>query len=255
MAARFTDVKAIFFDLDDTLCAYWDSSKVALCEAFAELGPERLSPEEMVAHWAETYKEFAPNLRALGWYERYLESGEPTRTEHMRRALVRMGIDDQDLASRLSHRYMTLRDGYLHLFPETEEVLQNLSRRFPLGLMTNGPADVQRQEVATLNLQPFFKHILIEGELGIGKPHEAVFKQAASLAGVPPTNLLFVGNSYHHDIAPALKFGWKAMWIRRASDVPPSAGGRGAPEALPPGGADPDAIISDLREVLALLEP
>jgi len=124
---------------------------------------------------------------------------------------------------------------------------------YPLGLMTNGPADVQRQEIATLKIEKYLSNILIEGELGVGKPHESVFARASQLVGIPPENLLFVGNSYHHDIAPAISFGWKTMWIRRSSDVPPSAGGRGAPEELPPSAAKPHAVISDLREVIALL--
>jgi putative hydrolase of the HAD superfamily len=30
MPPDFSQVRAVYFDLDDTLCAYWDASKIAL---------------------------------------------------------------------------------------------------------------------------------------------------------------------------------------------------------------------------------
>ena len=38
--APFAEVRAVFFDLDDTLCGYWDACKIALRETFAEHGPD-----------------------------------------------------------------------------------------------------------------------------------------------------------------------------------------------------------------------
>lgn len=63
-----------------------------------------------------------------------------------------------------------------------------------------------------------------------------------------------VGNSYSHDIRAALEFGWHAIWIRRPSDVPPSAAGETLePEAFPAGAPEPDAVIGELSELLGLL--
>ena len=149
---------------------------------------------------------------------------------------------------------MRERDGALALFEETPEVLEALHGRYPLGLITNGPADIQRMEIATLGLERFFDHILIEGEMGEGKPRPSVFRHAESLMGVCASEILFVGNSYAHDVAPALEAGWHAIWVRRATDVPPSAGpGSSEPERLPEGGAEPDAVVGNLRDVLPML--
>ncbi len=244
-------VRGIYFDLDDTLCGYWDASKIGLREAFAEHGPQGRTVEEMVLAWATAFRGFAPTLKKTGWYAGYLVSGEPTRTEQMRRTLAEVGVTDEAMAQALSESYMRRRDANLKLFSDAVEVLTILKGRYPLGLMTNGPADIQRQEIATLGVERFFDHFFIEGEVGEGKPKPVVFERAASAMGLQPHEILMVGNSFGHDVTPALAAGWRAIWVRRPSDVPPSAT---HPEEMPEGAAEPDAVIGSLRELLDLLE-
>ncbi len=243
-------VRAIFFDLDDTLCAYWEASKFALFRAFEHHGPPGFTPQEMIKHWASAFRGFGPTLKQTGWYPIYLKTGEPTRTEQMRLALLEIGMVDDARAAKLSQAYAEERDRALRLFEETEPVLKTLHGRYPLGLITNGPADVQRQEVETLKLTHYFDTILIEGEMGEGKPAKAVFDRAERSVGVPGKDILFVGNSYVHDVRPALDYGWRAVWVRRPSDVPPSATG---PEMRPHDAPIPDATISDLTDLLPML--
>lgn len=243
-------IRAVYFDLDDTLCGYWDAAKIGLREAFAAHPVDGMSVEEMAAVWAEAFRGFAPTLKKTGWYPQYLISGEPTRNELMRRMLELMGIDDSARAVALGDLYMRRRDANLELFPDALEILTELHAKYPLGLITNGPADVQRQEVATLGIGHFFQNIYIEGEMGEGKPNRAVFDRAAEAVSCEPHEVLMVGNSFGHDIAAALDAGWRAIWIRRPSDVAPSAT---KPEEAPEGAPTPDAIVSSLREVADLL--
>jgi putative hydrolase of the HAD superfamily len=249
-----SSIRAIFFDLDDTLCAYWEASKIGMRLAFEAHGPADYSADEMIQHWASSFREFSPTLKKTGWYSGYLSKGEPTRTEQMRLTLLRLGIDDAALAQVLSQAYMVERDRALRLFDDSEEVLTRLKGRYPLGLITNGPADIQRMEIATLGIERFFDHIFIEGEMGEGKPNASVFARAVKAVEREPHEMLFVGNSFAHDVAPALAYGWRAIWVRRPTDVPPSYGpGTVKPEEAPAGGPSPDATIGRLTELLDLL--
>lgn len=248
-APDFSLVRAIYFDLDDTLCAYWDATKVALRQAFDAHPVADQDTEDMVRHWASAFRDFAPTLKQTGWYEGYLKSGEPTRIEQMRLTLMRVGIDDPIHARNLSQTYMELRDVALALFPDALDLLDYLKSKYPLGLITNGPADIQRQEVVTLNLESYFEpRVFIEGEIGEGKPLQTVFKKAQDAVGVEAHEILFVGNSYDHDVAPAIKAGWRTIWVRRESDVPPSAdpATESKPKNKPQGAPDPDAIVDNL---------
>ena len=251
----FSQVRAIYFDLDDTLCAYWDASKIALRRAFEAHPAKDLVADEMMRHWATAFRDFAPTLKAKGWYEGYLKSGAPTRLEQMRLTLLRAGIDDALHAQNLSETYMQERDKALALFPDAIEVLTAFKPKYPLGLITNGPADIQRQEIETLGLAPFCDHIFVEGEVGEGKPLASVFRRAQAAVGCPPHEILFVGNSYDHDMAPAIAAGWRTAWIRRPSDVPPSADPANPPthKDAPPGAPMPDVVIRELADLLPLI--
>lgn len=250
----FVGVKAVFFDLDDTLCGYWDASKFGLRRAFETHLPAGRDVDEFLNHWAFEFRAFAGGIKSTPWFPIYLKTAEPSRTELMRRALERGGINDSDLAARLSETYRAERDGALKLFPDALRVLDTLGATYPMGLITNGPADLQREEIATLGIERYFTAIFIEGELENGKPHELPFRLAREAVGCEPYEMLMVGNSYGHDIRPALEYGWRAAWIRRPSDVAPSAlGQESKPEEKPDGAPEPTAIINELSELLGLL--
>lgn len=251
----FSGVRAVFFDLDDTLCAYWQAAAGGLRATFERLRPKGLSVDEMIDCWARSFRKFSKTIKGSGWYEGYLKSGEATRIEQMRLTLLEAGIDDPTMAKELSDIYCFERDKALRLFPEAQEVLDDLSQKYPLGLITNGPADIQNQEIDSLGIRMKFKWILIEGEMGEGKPLLSVFRRAERLAGLMPQELLFVGNSLNHDIRPAIEAGWKTAWIRRPTDVPPSAKGESnTPEPVPDDGSPlPDLIIGSLNEVRTAL--
>ncbi len=250
-----TPIRAIFLDLDDTLCAYWDASKIALRETFAKHAPEGVSPEQMTKAWAEAFRKFSPDLKKTDWYPTYLKTGGVTRIEQMRLALLELGYDDPERAKSLGDSYGFLRDQNLQLFPEALEFLVAIKAKYPLGVMTNGPADIQRQELQTLGIEHYFDVFLIEGELGFGKPDPRVYQMgfdqmAAKLPGLKPEEILMIGNSYRHDILGAMEAGWQTAWVRRPSDFAPSAT---EPESKPENAPDPTIEIGDLRELGAYL--
>jgi putative hydrolase of the HAD superfamily len=248
--ADLAAVRAVYFDLDDTLCPYWEASKCGLRRAFERHRPEGFSVEEMLHFWAVAFREFAPKLKQSEWYQRYLKDGSVTRVEQMRRALIHADCGDLSLAERLAEVYAEERNQALILFDDAREVLDALYGRFPLGLITNGPADVQRQEIATIGVEKYFKAVFVEGELGFGKPRPEVFHLAQAAVGFEPAEILFVGNSYGQDMRPAIAQGWRTAWVRRPTDAPPSSN---IPETKPEGAPDPDCVISDLRELLTPL--
>ncbi|MCE9558279.1 MAG: HAD family hydrolase [Armatimonadetes bacterium] len=249
----FGDVKAIYFDLDDTLCGYWDASKAAMRTAFAHHPATGVDVEEMVKAWAKAFRGFSSEVKSSHWYPIYLRNGGTSRLEQMRRMLDELGQPNLDLAKRLSDAYGMMRDENLALFPDAIPVLEKLYDKFPLGLITNGPADIQRQEIASLKIGHWFQHFYIEGEVGFGKPDMEIFRRAESAVGCKPHEVLMIGNSYGHDIRPAIEAGWRTIWIRRASDVAPSVDGSAKVEEIPVGGPSPDAEVGDLLSILTLL--
>jgi len=247
-------VRAIYFDLDDTLCGYWDACKTALRAAFEAEGPEGSDADTLIRAWAKQFRVLSPLVKNETWYPVYLKNGGTTRLELMKMVLADVGHPDDARAQRLSDMYGDLRDKNLKLFADAIPVLVELHAKYPLGLITNGPADIQRQEINTLGIGHYFQHFFIEGEVGFGKPVLEVFRRAEAAVGCEPHELLFVGNSYAHDIEPAIKAGWKTIWTRRDSDVAPSEKPGAKPEERPEGAPAPDYEVGDLSSILQLLE-
>ncbi|MEO0250248.1 MAG: HAD family hydrolase, partial [candidate division WOR-3 bacterium] len=231
--------QAIFYNLDDTLCVVIPVAMRARRQAFEELVQPLVSME--IEAIDKVYKEVFAQMLELcqhePWRSRYLKSGEPTRTETMRRLLERLGIEDLDLAKQLSSRYAHLREEYLTLFEDALPTLTTLRPHFALGVITNGPADVQQQEIERLGLKPWLDVILIEGELGIGKPDPRIFQAALQAIGVKPEQALFVGNSWENDIQGALGVGMHAVWLNR-DGVPRQEGN--------------DSLVAEIRTLFEL---
>jgi putative hydrolase of the HAD superfamily len=251
--ARFSTVKAIYFDLDDTLLGYWTATKLGLRQAIEANPVDGKSTEQILTAWAETFRTFSKGLKDdHEMYQAYLTSGEPTRTRQMELTLQSVGVNDLGHARRLSHSYMTFRDQNLVLFHDALDVLNQLQTKYPIGLITNGPADIQNQEIDTVGIRKFLSNIFIEGEMRIGKPEPDVFRRAAAAVSCSPEELLMVGNSFDHDIIPAIEHGWATAWTRRDTDVAPSSK-TGLPDPIPTSGPMPNLIIENLSELLPYL--
>jgi putative hydrolase of the HAD superfamily len=156
-------------------------------------------------------------------------------------ALKEVGLDDPDLALQIGDTYHDLRHMGLRPVEEaidTVEWLKDSGCR--LALLTNGSARMQRGKIDRFGLAGFFDSILIEGELGFGKPDPRVYAQALDALGVAARDTWMVGDNLEWDVAEPQRQGIYGIWI----DV------RGS--GLPQGHAiRPDRIIrrlSDLRE-------
>jgi putative hydrolase of the HAD superfamily len=106
------------------------------------------------------------------------------------------------------------------LIPGTRELLGELGGRFPLGMITNftdGPA--ARKIIDVLGLDPFFQDILVSGELGYRKPHSYVFDRFVDAMGVPPEQILFVGDDLEADVQGAKAAGLQPVLATFVQDA------------------------------------
>ena len=94
---------------------------------------------------------------------------------------------------------------------ETLEAIR--ARGIPMALITNGEANNQRRSVEKHALEQYFHCIVIEGEFGVGKPDESVFRHALSAVGVTPEQTWMVGDSLEADIATPHRLGMHTVWV------------------------------------------
>ena len=121
-------------------------------------------------------------------------------------------------------------------------VVQRLSQRYPLVLVTNfyGNMPVVLKE---FNLSSYFPTIVESSVVGIRKPDPALFALGVEALGLSAQEILVVGDSYKKDIQPSLSLGCRTAWIK----------GLCWEEETPLPDAIPHRIISSIEELLDIL--
>ena len=79
-----------------------------------------------------------------------------------------------------------------------------------VGLLTNGPSELQRRKLAVTDLERRLDGIAISEEIGVAKPDAEAFRVAARLIGCTPAETAMVGDSPAYDIAGAIGAGLAA---------------------------------------------
>ena len=232
-------VKALLFDLDDTLLDYSggvDRSWTEACTAYRR--PDGVDPAVLVATIAETRRWFwddparhrRERVNMLGAWQHIVEF-----------ALERLDQPSPELAAAIARDYAARRRAVMRLFPDSLACLTELRRRgIPLALVTNGDAMQQRDKIERHDLARFFDTILVEGEFGMGKPDETVYQHVLKTLGMAPGEALMVGDHLEWDVGAPQRLGLTGVWVDR--------GGIG----LPHGSAvRPHRIIRSLDELTA----
>lgn len=95
-----------------------------------------------------------------------------------------------------------------------------------LAAITNAAGDYQRAKLGALGLESAFDAVLISGELGVAKPHHAIFRRACRTLGVLPAQAVHVGDRLDTDAEGARNAGLHGVWLDRSGcgELPKSAG-------------------------------
>ncbi|MFC2082447.1 HAD family hydrolase [Candidatus Bipolaricaulota bacterium] len=227
-------MQAIGFDLDWTLSYYPLSTHQVLLEAF-----DRTSHSvELLGDLAAAAERYNSLWLAL---ERSVESTEDLRRQIMTALFEERGIENAAAVFEVSEAYGAVRreSGVLP-YPETDELLADLKPHFKLGLLTNGPSDIQWEKIKALGYDKLFDAIIVAGDIRIYKPDKQVFELLLGMLGADAECSLFVGDNYPTDIVGAHQTGMHTAWIKRDEDATIEGG-------------QPTLVMSDtsmLREVL-----
>lgn len=210
----------IYFDLDDTLLDHRRAERSALadvCSAF-----DGVFARFDVAHVQEIYHRFNEDL----WHryshgEIAKEDLKRLRFERLLEALATDGAEPDALSNHYLDcyaRHWTFVDG-------AREAFHAIADRYRVGILTNGFSEIQHAKVERFpELRVRVEAFLISEEVGFMKPDRRLFEHAAAVAGVPPGEILYVGDSYNSDVRGALGAGWQVAWFRgdpaRVADQP-----------------------------------
>lgn len=203
-------VDAVLFDLDDTLCAYRRSSAELLAISFERIGVDPLfTVEEYHASYDE-HLGVAEDVAAFR--ERcFVDAAEANgRAPGRAREVARAYADERDQSA-------------VDLVAGAREVVDALAGDHHLGLVTNGPPEMQREKLAATGLADAFDVTVFAGFDCAAKPDPEPFHTALDGLGVDGARAVHVGNSLTTDVPGAKRAGVRAAWLRQDGVEPDPA--------------------------------
>jgi putative hydrolase of the HAD superfamily len=134
-----------------------------------------------------------------------------------------------ELEPALIERVMELeQEGWLnsvHVGPDVVSTLEELQRQgLRLGVVSNAAylPRLMRAQLAALGLAKYFSGVIFSSEIGVRKPHPAIYQDALAKLGVEPSRTVFVGDRVREDVQGPKSLGMRAVLTRewRQEDDP-----------------------------------
>ena len=193
-------IKAVFFDIDDTL---YDTSGFARLARKAAINVMidaglPLSSDEAYKLLKEIIKEKGSN------YDKHFNILTRRVFGEEKPLLIALGMIT----------YHNVKFALLRLFPKTPSTLIYLkSKGYHLGVISDGITIKQWEKLIRLGLHHFFDEVVTSEEAGVEKPDEKIFRLALDRMGCQPTNSIMIGNKFNKDIIGAINIGMSAILV------------------------------------------
>ena len=227
-------MKILCFDLDDTLCDLRTGELIARLKLRDELAKNSEMPIDMIGR--------AYDFLWAGVKQHYMEMvadglGElDIRTIHL--GLVIDEIWGEDEADRLARLHWDIVLENFEVYPDAAKVVDGLSKKYRLTMITNGPSDLQWAKINLLPFKDTFEEIIVSADLGHHKPSKEIFNEMTKRTDVTPDEIVYIGNNYLKDIVGAYEAGWRTVWVNRRDEEQ--------------GNVEPDWTIKELSELLRI---
>jgi HAD superfamily hydrolase (TIGR01549 family) len=210
MALQST-VKAVLFDLDDTLFDHQHSCRTGLAairQRYGSLGHKSI--DELEQDYLQLLNETWP-LVLQGRM-----TAEESRVVRFRQLFVRYGEEwNESDGPAISDCYREHYQASRRLVEGAVPLLLHLKKAVKIGIVTNNQADEQREKLRHCRVEHLIDFLVTSEEAGAAKPAPAIFEAALAQAGCSPQEAVMVGDSWQADVVGASAVGIRAVWLNR----------------------------------------
>ena len=248
-------IQAVLFDYADTL-AHFGPVEHALPIAYKAIREKLVAAGKKVL-LNGALEVPAAHLLIEGISERFWQvlnrSYEEQRVEELdAAALFRSSLEALDIRvdDALLEEIILIEEGVGYRLqqraPEVEDVAAALrGRGLKLGLVSNycSLPGIIRHYPTEYGLLPLVDEAIFSCELGLRKPHPAIYQDVLERLGVAPEHVVFIGDRLREDVAGPKALGMRAVLTHQFRQEDPAT----SPVA-------PDALITRLAELPPLLE-
>jgi HAD superfamily hydrolase (TIGR01549 family) len=229
-----TGIKAILFDVDDTL--------------YDREGVQDKALEIIIKKLPALFKNIEMDRIRTAFYEADMiitaefDSGAPLEGLRERRSalfLKALGLPEE-YAVPITRIYMDEYPKVKAEVPDAVATVRSLAESYKVGIVSNSFGDVQYRKLETLELISEMSCIILSDETGLRKPDPEIFIRAALQLEINPSECLYVGDSYVNDIIGAANAGMLTCWFNREN------------KTIENSILQPNFIIRELKELISI---
>ncbi|NRQ39722.1 HAD family hydrolase [Nonomuraea sp. NN258] len=212
-------ITAILFDLDGTLFDHRAAADTAITGWVSRHAPAHPRLGEAAALWESLE---IPHLAA--WHAGEC-SWQEQRRRRVRALCAELELDvplgaDAAVDTAFADYAELYRQGWV-AYPDAAGALAGLAE-FRLGVLTNGAQRPQEEKVRAIGLGGLLGPVLTGESLGGHfKPAPACYTGAAAALGLPPEQVLLVGDDVDKDVTGPAAIGMPSVWLDRLGTPPP----------------------------------
>ena len=205
-------VTDLFFDLDHTLWDFERNSKLTFQKIFSEL-----KINIPLEHFIKNYRPI--NLSMWKKYRKNIISQKELRYVRLKKTFESLNKTiEPKIINDISKLYIDYLSSYPHLFPGTINVLNELSDRYNLHIITNGFKNIQYKKLESSGIVKFFKNVFTSEDFGYKKPHPLIFKKALEITDTSPSCAIMIGDNLEVDILGSMQQGMQAIHFNSNND-------------------------------------
>lgn len=205
----------IFFDLDHTL---WDFDKNSF------LAFQRVFEAHKISLDVHSFVEKYEPINFKYWK---LFREEKVSKQELRRGRLIDAFSAFDISFPLENidamavSYIDELPVNNHLFEGAIEILNYLSEKYVLHIITNGFQEVQLLKLQNSGISTFFETVTSSEEVGVKKPNPLVFETALQKAKTQASQSIMIGDSFEADILGAEQVGMKTLFYNYRRETTP----------------------------------
>jgi len=202
-------LRAVLFDLDDTLFDHRLCARTALSELHAAHAQFESYPLDDFERLHSIYLEELHPLVIRG--EIPLEEA---RRERLRRLFRAVGVAPaEDLIAQAAAAY---RESYIRFrkpIPGAAALLAAVKARARVAIVSNNLLEEQQDKLRQCSLSNYVDVLVVSEEAGMSKPDPRIFEIALERLGCGPDEVVMVGDSWPADIVGAIATGIRPIWF------------------------------------------
>jgi HAD superfamily hydrolase (TIGR01509 family) len=237
-------IKAVLFDLDDTLFDHRGCARKALAAVQGCHDRFRSMPFDALER---AHARFLEELHLDVMRGRM--PLETARIERFRRLLEAASVPSGDgLAARIAAIYRDTYRTARRAVAGAPALLAAVKSHAAIAIVSNNLLEEQQEKLRTCGLDSFVDALVVSEEAGSSKPDPAIFRLALDRLHALPGDAVMVGDSWAADVVGARAAGIRAIWFNPAGALAP-ADEIAVPElrALEPVDAAMRMILDDSR--------